>query len=801
MLADVRQALRALLTSPGFSALVVLILAVGIGATSTIFSIVNAVLLRPLPFPEPSRLVDITNVLPNDEEDSVSYPDLKDWQAQATTFSGLAGYFASPLTLSGRGPARSIQVSGTTSEMFPVLGVTPILGRTLIADDDRKRADVVVISEGLWERVFARQASVIGEHLVLDGRSLTIVGVLPAAFDFPIQADRIEAWVPLTAVDLSARFVDQRGAHFLRVIGRLSPAAAVVQADSEIAAIAKRLMGAYPQANAGRSARVYLLQARVVADYQLALLVLIAAVGAVLLIACGNVANLLLVRGTTRQREMAIRSAMGAPRTRLIRQLLVESLMFSTLAGGAGVLIAVWALPVLSASLPFELPRVRDARIDGIVLLFLTTLSVMTAVLFGTVPAVQVSAASATDALKDAAHGTTAGRSTRMRQVLVVAEVALSLVLLASAGLLIRSLVSLQHVDPGFVADHAIGGGTALPESQYPDDASRIAFARRALDAARQVPGVTVAAVSTTLPLTGNVLDIGFDIEGQPRPPGVQPTATYYAISPDYFRAMGIRLVGGRPFDEHDNEQGRTVLIVSETMARRYWPNGHALGKRVTIGYNNSGPREIVGIVSDVKNGSLSDAPAASMYTPFPQTPWPMLGIVVRTSVEPSAMVASLSAALSRLNPDMPVDDMQVLSNVVARTTATPRFLTTSVAVFAGFALLLAGCGLFSVLAYSVAQRRREIGIRMALGAGTADVARDVLGQAFRLSVIGLGIGLAGAVLVGRLLQELLFKVGPADAVTLAAVAMTLGAIVLLASYVPAKRAIRVAPADVLRAD
>jgi putative ABC transport system permease protein len=498
---------------------------------------------------------------------------------------------------------------------------------------------------------------------------------------------------------------------------------------------------------------------------------------------------------------MAIRSAVGAPRARLVRQLLVESLVLSVTAGVVGVIVADWALAALTTSLPFDMPRIHEARIDRTVLLFLTMVSIVTGIVFGMAPALQLSSASAGDALKDTAHAAAGGRSARTRQVLVIAEVALSLVLLATAGLLIRSLVSLQHVDAGFVPEHAVGAGMMLPESRYPDDESRIAFARRLVEAARGIPGVSAAAISTTLPLTGSTLDVGFDIEGQPQPPGSRRSAIYFAVSPDYFKAMGVRLLRGRAFTARDDERAPNVVIVGETMARRYWPAGDAIGKRLTIGYNNTGPREVVGVVADVKNESLSDPAGLTMYTPFPQTPWPMLGVVVRSDNNPAGTVRALTTTLSTFAPDLPADDVQVLSTFVARTTATPRFLTASVASFAGFALLLAGCGLFSVLAYSVAQRRREIGIRMALGAGAADVGRHIVGQAVRLGAIGLAVGLLGAIAAGQVLQQLLFNVSPSDPLTLAGVIATLAAIVLLAAYIPARRAIQIDPARVLRSE
>jgi len=799
-MSDLRQAIRVLLSAPAFSAAVVLMLAFGIGATSTIFSILDAVLLKPLPFPDASRLVAITGFV-RGEEDNVSLPDLRDWQAQSKTLTDVAGYSAVELTLTGRGPAVSVQATATIAELFRILDPRPLLGRTLTRDDDQRRAPVAVISERMWTSRFNRRGSVLGDRIVLDGRPLTIVGVLPASFEFPVQADSIDVWVPVSAVGLANTFAEQRGAHFLSVVGRLAPEATVEQANAELDAISKRLAAAYPGSDATRTAKAFPLQDRLIGNFRLVLIVLTAAVALVLLIACGNAANLLLVRGTTRSREIAIRSAMGAPRWRLVRQLLVESVLLSTIAGALGIVLAMWALSTLTTSLPFDLPRLRDAHVDAVVLTFITGLSVATGVVFGLAPAVQLSGITDAQILQDAAHGSTGARVARTRQALVVAEVALSVVLLGSAGLLIRSLVALQHVDPGFVADRTLATGVLLPDAQFPDAPSMIAVTNRLLVAARQVPGVSAAGVSTTLPMTGSDLTVGFDIEGQPAPPGERRSASYFAVSPDYFRTMGIRVLNGRAFNAHDDAGGHSVILISEAMARRYWPGGNALGKRITISYNNTGPREIVGVVADVKNASLADAAVPSLYTPFEQTPWPVVGLVVRTQNDPEAVTRSLAAALSKAAPDLPLEDVRVLSTFVAKTTATPRFLSTVVGLFAGFALVLAGCGLFSVMAYSVAQRRREIGIRMALGAAAADVRALVVGQAVRLGAIGLAFGLTGALAAGRLLETLLFQVRPVDAITLIGVSVTLGLIVVIAASLPARRAVRVHPAQVLRAD
>ena len=801
MFTDLRQALRLLVKSPGFSALIVIVLALGIGANTAIFSIVDGVLLKPLPFAEASRLIAIDTTVRSEPDDS-AYLDVLDWRAQSATVDRIAAYATAAVTLTGRGEATSIPMAVVTPDLFALLGVAPIAGHVLGPDDDKHGAErTAVISETLWTKSFARDASIVGKAALLDGDPIVIVGVMPASFEFPFDTENPpQLWMPVLASRFSAQWADQRGASFLKAIGRRRPGVALAAAQSELSTIASRIDAANPR-NGTHGILVRPFQDLLVRNYRPALVALLGAVAAVLLIACANIANLLLARGTARRREMAIRTALGASRLRIVRQLLIESLALAAAGGAAGTVVALWGVDALVRISPVQIPRLNTVHVDRSVLIFTVLSSLLTGALYGLLPALQLSRSNPGDSLKDGDRGGSSGSGARTRSILVIAEVALSLMLLASAGLLIRSLNGLQHVSPGFTTERAVTMQLLLPQTRYSNAAAMIAFYRRLHDELAAVPGVSAAAVSTTLPMTGSNIVMGFKPEGHPADPNIRTSAAFFGVSPDYFSTLGIRIVRGRAFTQRDDERAPSVVVINETMAAKYWPGEDPIGKRVQLSYNNTPPREIVGIVADVKQTNLTDAVTPQMYTPFVQAPWPFLTAVARTSAAPDAAGAALRQLLARLDPEQAAGEIRTFDQFLARSIATPRFTAILLGTFASLALLLAGFGLYGVMAYSVAQRSREIGIRMALGAQAGDVRSLVVSQAVRLGAAGLAIGLAGALAATRVLDSLLFGVSASDPLTFAAVSAALTGVLVLAAYLPARRATRVDPIVALRAD
>jgi len=802
MFTDLRHAVRLLAKSPGFTIIVVLVLTLGIGANTAIFSIVNGVLLKPLPFAEAHRLVAIDTTVKN-EPDDTAYLDFLDWRAQATSsFDRMAAYATAAATLTGSGDAEGLPLAVVSSDLFSLLGVAPIQGRVFRDEDDaRGAARTAVISERLWARRFSRDPAIIGSAITLDGDPVTVVGVMPASFEFPFDAeDPTDVWMPIMSSRFAAQWADQRGASFLDTLGRLRPGVGVAAAQAELTTVAARIAEANPR-NGTRGVLVRPFQDVLVGDYRLGLVVLLSAVAAVLLIACANVANLLLARGTARRREIAVRTALGASRGQIVRQFLCEGLVLAALGGLGGMVVALWGLDAIVKISPVQIPRLHGVQIDRVVLGFTMLASMLTGILCGLVPAFQLSRPDPGDALKDGDRGGSGLHGARTRQALVVAEVALSLVLLAAAGLLVRSLIGLQRVNPGFVTERALVMQLMLPQTRYGETEQLTGFYRRLHSELQSLPGAKTTAVSTTLPLSGSNIGVGFTVDGRPADPTTRSSAAFFGVSPDYFATMGIPIVRGRGFTERDNEQGPAVLVVSEAMAAKFFPGEDPIGKRITISYNQTGPREIIGVAGDVKQGDLTDTHTPQMYSPFVQTPWPFLSAVVRTTAAPEATAGALRQALARLDPLQSAGEIRTLEEYVSRSIATPRFTALLVGSFAGLALLLAGFGLYGVMAYSVAQRRREIGIRMALGAQPGDVRALVVWQALRMGAIGLAIGLTGALFATRVLDSLLFGVTAGDPATYAAVSAALITVLLFAAYLPARRATRVDPMVALRTE
>jgi putative ABC transport system permease protein len=803
---DLRFALRMLLGSPGTTIVAILALALGIGANTAIFSVVDGVLLQPLPLPDSRELYAIhTGSAKRGEfRGEFSYPEYQDMVAQQRTLASIGGWIDGDANLSGADAPVRIPVRFALPTLLPTLRVEPALGRGFLPEETAKgREHVILLDHGLWQRQFAGAKDVIGKSLRLDGVSYQIVGVLPRGFRF---AKHVDAWVPLMTEDESFQV---RNAHFLDVVGRRRAESTLAGINADLAAVALREAETYPEffpSEFGFGIRAIPYLDKVVGDVRLPLLVLLGAVGCVLLIACANVANLLLARAATREREMAVRAALGASRLRLVRQLLTESLVLSLIGGALGVLFAAWGIDALIAMSPDSLPRVGEIALDLRVLAFTALIALATGVGFGLVPALSASRPALHDALKDGTRGTTVGRG-RLRKALVVFEVALSLVLLIGAGLMVRSFVRLRAVDPGFRVDHALMLRVSLPvpgEITAADEARFVSFFTRAADRLQKLPGVTAAGASTMLPLDGRMTDRLFDIEGYVPPPGVaSPDAQNRVVTPGWFQAMGIPLLRGRAFTDADGEKVPRVVVVNQAFVQKFFPQGDPLGKRIRLGA--LGPKQfpwaaIVGVIGDVRGYGQHAPPMPEMYRPLAQVrDTSSMSLVVRTSGQPSALTNTVRTALAEIDPAQPIFDLQTVEQMVSTSLDQRRFTLTLMVLFGGVALLLAMVGIYGVMSYSVVQRTQEIGIRMALGAQAGDVLRMLLRDGMRLVASGLLAGTAVALVLTRIAASLLFGVSASDAATYAAIASVLTAVALVAILLPARRAMRVDPMQALR--
>ena len=807
-LQDMRYAIRVLRKHPGFTAVVVLTLALGIGANTAIFSVVNAVLLEPLPYPDPSQLVNLSEARTQKGISSTgaSYLDLQDWSEQSRAFSHLAGEGLHQLTLTGGGEPMVVSTVVVTTDFFPLLEVKPLLGRALLPEDGKRgSAPAVVLSENLWRSRFGANASLIGQSIDLDKRAFTVVGVMPADFRSPFLSVSDEIWIPFAQDPVFSTFMSQRNARGSPAFGRLKPGISLEQAQVEMEAIGANLAKEFPSSNTGFSIRVAPLQQAIVGNVKVALLVLLGAVGLVLLIACANIANLLLARATARAREIGMRIVLGAGRARIIRQLLTESVLLGLAGGLAGILLAYWGVKALVSFLPAGLPHLRAIAVDGRVLGFALLLSIAASVIFGLAPAFFAVNANVQASLGEAAGraGEGSGRR-RARNLLAVAEISLAMVLLMGAGLLLHSFVALTSVNPGFDTRQVWEAEVSLPQYEYSTPQQWTAFSDQLLERIQAQPGLQDSALGVPLPMDAQgFASLPFTIAGNPPlPRGTIQNANFVSVSPKYFRVMGIPLLRGRLFSTQDSMSAPLVTIISEAMARRYFAHENPLGRHLVFGLPFNGgvaSREIVGVGGDIRDVALNQEPEPMMYVPFAQAPLYGGELVVKSGLNPASIAAAIRQQVRSIDPDLPVTNFGSLSYAVQSTAALPRFRTQLAVLFALFALVLAAAGIFGVVSYSVSRRTRELGIRVALGAQPSAILRMVLRETLALTLAGLAVGLPCALAASHLVGHMLFNVSPNDPATLAGVALSLAAVAALAGYIPARRAMRVDPMVALR--
>lgn len=804
LLGDLRYGLKMLLRQPGFFITAVLIIALGIGSNTAIFSIVNTVLLRQLPFREPARLVSVWSTGVEGEKSPFSIPDFIDYQEQNQTLEEMAAFSQYSVNLMSAGDAERIQGIRISGNAFQMLGATALIGRTLEPNDDLGDNRVVVLSHGLWQRLFGGEPRILGKQLTLNGDDYTVVGVLPPSFVFPVI--NAEMLLPL-ALNSDPRRAT-RAAAFLRVIARLKPRVTQEQTNADLNIIARRLQEQYPQTNARASGvGVIPLQSQVVGDYQKALLVLFAAVGFVLLIACTNLANLLLVRGAARHKEVAIRMAMGATRPRLIRQFLTESVVLAIIGGAAGLVVLKWAIRFLVSLSPASLPHAKEIDIDIPVLLFALGLSALAGISFGLIPAFQASNVNVIDELKGVSRSFAGGsRQNRIRNVLVISEIALSLLLLIGAGLLVKSFMQIQRVNPGFNADNLLVVRLALPKQKYSERQAIVTFYDRLTQETENLSGVQSLGAISVLPLSGLISSVDFSIVGHaPLSATELPVGQYRMISPGYFRTMNIPLMRGRDLNDHDTANSKPVIIINETLANRYWPNENPIGASLKIELSDE-ELEIIGVAGNVKQKSLDDSPTADLYVPLSQIPKRAvvyltnnMFLTVRTASNPGRLSNIVRGTVQAIDKDVAASSSSTMNDFLSASVAPRRFNLLLLELFAGVSIVLATLGLYSVISYGVIQRRQEIGIRMALGAQRSDVLKLVLGHGLKLVLVGIALGVAGALALTHLISSLLFGVSATDPSVFIAMSMLLICIGLLASYIPARKAIKIDPAIVLR--
>ena len=803
LLQDLRYAFRLLVKTPAFTLIAILTLALGIGANTAIFTVVNAVLLRPLPFRDPSQLVIVAErskfpVI------STSYENWLDWRGQGHSFEAMEATRGATIALTGLGEPERLNSRNMTAGIFPLLGVNAVVGRTFLPEEDRAGGNpVVIVSYGFWHRRYSGSRDILGKPITLDSQPYTIVGVLPAGFELLAPAD---VYLPFTP--WAKTLPDDRSWHpGIMAIARLKPGVTREQARTEMVALTKRLEQQYPDFNTGFSADIVGLQEQMVQNVRPALLLLLGAVAAVLLIACVNVANLLLARAAARGKEVAIRTSMGASRGRVIRQLLTESVLLSFTGGLLGIVLAWAALGPLLKLATDSVPKAFTVALDYRVLIFTLGVSILTGLLFGIVPALRTAKLDLRESLNECSRGSTTGPGQhRVRGLLVAAEIAAAMLLLVSAGLLLRSFARLQDVPPGFRPDHLLAADLPLSQNAYAKPEQRFEFFDRLIERARALPGVHSAGAASTLPVSGTGGLLHFNIAGRPpKSPQDFTAAGYRMVTPHYFETLSIPLLQGRFIASSDTEKAPAVAVINSAMSRTYWPGENPLGKRIQLGAlpDKQIPyMEIVGVVGDVLQG-LGDDAKAEMYSPYRQAdaliPVFQLSIVLRTATEPHAAVSALRSALAEIDPNQPLVNVRSMEENIATSVAQPRFRTWLIGIFAALALLLAAVGVYGVMSYSVTQRTNEIGIRVTLGAQPGDVFRIIVGEGLRLALVGVGVGLVAALVLTRTLQSFLYGISASDPLTFAGVAILLTLVAVAASFFPARRATRVDPMIALR--
>ena len=795
---DVTYSLRVLLKSYAFTIVVVLTLALGIGANTAIFSFANGILLRPLPYPQSDRLAVIEETAPKIGilNMGVSYPNFIDWRDQNTVFESLATHFGtSRFSMTLGGEATEIRGSRVSYGLFEVLHVAPQLGRTFTINEDRPEEDgVVILGYDLWQRNFGGDPNIVGKKVVVSSRSRTVVGVMPRGFRFPEVS---ELWVPLAITTK----MYTRNDHGLEAIGRLKPGVSVAQAQSEMHGIAARIEELNPLSNRGIEVRVTSLHDRLSGNYREALLILLGVVGCVLLVACVNVANLMLARANARQKEFALRAALGASRWRIVRQVLFESLLLAVVGGALGFVLSIWALRLLLTAIPIDLPFWMNFSIDLRVLGFTLALTLLTGLIFGAVPALQTSRFDLNDTLKEGGRGASGVRS-RARSLLVVTEIAMSLVLLVGAGLMVQSFLRLRTVKIGIDPKNVLTASLMVPRAKYKEEAQRAALIKQIMEKVNSLPGVESASATATLPLNGNNWGRGLTVEGYPvDASGQVPIVQHTVVTPGYFRTMGITLLAGRDFNDSDAKDSPDVTIIDERLARQYWTNQNPIGKRVRFGptQDNEPWHTIVGVVSAIRHQRMQEETDPSVYMPHQKIPVAGLSLVARTSSNPHDFIGAVRREVAQLDPDLPVSEVATMEEVITESIWQPRLYAMLFAVFAGGALLLALIGIYGVMAFLVQTRTHEIGIRMALGASTRDVFKLIVGRGMKLTAVGVVIGVGGAIALTRLMHSLLFNTSATDPFIFILISALLSLAAFFACYLPARRAAKVDPLVALR--